>query len=131
MHGTGETLPEHAPFGTSEDVFEAGASLYQARCASCHGTPAHAAAGHANALQLWRPNPRSGGTGVSREAQGAIFRSIAIGAPKQGMPAYRGVLTSTQLWQLTLLLESAGQDLPDPVLDLLERPAKSRERAHP
>ncbi len=124
--GASETAPhataklQTAPFGTSEDVFEAGATLYRARCASCHGTPGHAAAGHANALQLWQKDPRSGGTGVSREAQRTVFESIADGAPRAGMPAYRASLTETQIWQVTLLLGSAGEDLPDPVLHLLE-----------
>ena len=30
-----------APFGISEDVFESGAHVYRAQCASCHGTPGH------------------------------------------------------------------------------------------
>ncbi len=29
------------PFGTSEDVYEAGAHIYRTQCASCHGTPGH------------------------------------------------------------------------------------------
>src|ERR1700743_3800822 len=33
-----------APFGISEDVFESGAHVYRAQCASCHGTPGHDAA---------------------------------------------------------------------------------------
>jgi thiosulfate dehydrogenase len=32
---------EKPPFGTSEDGYEAGAKIYQASCASCHGTPGH------------------------------------------------------------------------------------------
>ncbi len=109
-----------APFGSSEDVFEAGARLYGSRCASCHGTPHHVAAAHPRALQLWQPNHSRGGTGVSQQRPGEIYRSIAGSAPAAGMPAYRGILTSTQLWQLSLLLSSAGQDLPDPVLRLLD-----------
>src|ERR1700678_3852289 len=33
-----------APFGISEDVFESGAHIYRAQCASCHGTPGDAVA---------------------------------------------------------------------------------------
>src|ERR1700734_3065938 len=29
------------PFGISEDVYEGGAKVYKAECASCHGTPGH------------------------------------------------------------------------------------------
>lgn len=111
---------ETPPFGISEDVFEAGARLYGSRCASCHGTPRHIAAAHPAVLQLWRPNPDVGGTGVSHQRPGQIYRSIANGAPAAGMPAYRGGLTSTQLWQISLLLSNAGQEMPDPVLRLLD-----------
>ena len=113
---------EAPPFGISEDVFESGARLYRNRCASCHGTPRRPAAGHPTALQLWQPNRTGGGTGVSHQPPAQIFRTIAEGAPAAGMPAYHGVLTSTQLWQLSLLLGDAGQDLPDPVRHLLEGP---------
>lgn len=116
---TATTDPETAPFGISEDVFEAGARLYASRCASCHGAPHHVAAAHSTALQLWQPNHSAGGTGVSHQRPVQIYRSIAQGAPAAGMPAYRGVLTSAQLWRLSLLLNNAGQDLPDPVLHLL------------
>src|ERR1035438_8139042 len=30
-----------ASFGISEDVYEGGAKVYKAECASCHGTPGH------------------------------------------------------------------------------------------
>ena len=114
--------PEAAapPFGISEDVFEAGARIYGSRCASCHGTPRQVAATHSAVLQLWRPNRAGGGTGVSHQRPAQIYRSIAEGAPATGMPAYRGVLTSTQIWQLSLLLGNAGGELPDPVLHLLD-----------
>lgn len=115
--------PETPPFGISEDVFESGARLYSARCAACHGTPRRsAAAAHPTALQLWQANRAGGGTGVSHQTPAQIYHSIAEGQPAAGMPAYRGVLTSTQIWQLSLLLQSAGQDLPDPVLRLLDAP---------
>ena len=122
-HPTPQTAspePASPPFGISEDVFEAGARLYGGRCVSCHGTPRRVAATHPTALQLWQPNRAGGGTGVSRQQPARIYRSIAEGAPATGMPAYRGVLTSTQMWQLSLLLGNAGQELPDPVLHLLD-----------
>ena len=114
--------PAAPPFGISEDVFEAGAGIYGSRCASCHGTPRQVRAMHTAALQLWQPNRAGGGTGVSRQRPAQIYRSIAEGAPATGMRAYRGVLTSTQIWQLSLLLSNAGGELPDPVLHVLDAP---------
>ena len=111
------------PFGTSEDVFEAGAHIYKVRCASCHGTPGHdatpAVSTNPAARQLWK---RHGETvGVSGQEVGLIYAKIADGAPKSGMPAYENQLSETQIWQLSLLLKSAGQQLPDPVMGILTK----------
>ncbi len=103
------------PFGTSEDVFEAGAHLYAARCASCHGTPRKDVAGKLPSTQLWR----AGRHAVSDPPPGTLFEQISLGTPEKGMPAYARSLTPTQIWQLALLLKNADQDLPDPVLAIL------------
>lgn len=113
-----------APFGTSEDVFEAGARLYAARCASCHGTPTRDAASSPTAPQLWRKARHT----AAAEAPGDLYTQIAAGAPAKGMPAYARVLTDTQIWQVALLLENAEVELPDPVVALLNSRATS---SHP
>ena len=109
--------PPTAPFGISEDVFEAGAHLYSGRCASCHGTPKRDAASTPAAPQMWRKARRT----VSRQAPGDLYTEIAAGAPAKGMPAYASALTDTQIWQIALLLKNADGDLPDPVIDILNR----------
>jgi hypothetical protein len=38
------------------------------------------------------------------------------------MPSYRHTLSETQMWQVSLLLKNADQQLPDPVLRLLQEP---------
>ena len=120
-------LVEHSrrtpPFGISEDVFEAGAHVYQARCANCHGTPRHEAAFGRQmspaAVQLWR-RTTAGNVGISREDPSEIYEKTANGVPGSGMPAFRKTLTDTELWQVSLLLKNADQGLPDPVLKILE-----------
>ncbi|MBB5056631.1 mono/diheme cytochrome c family protein [Granulicella aggregans] len=111
-----------APFGTSEDVFEAGAHIYKLRCASCHGTPGHDAAPARStspaARQLWKRH--GGAVGVSGQEPGLIYAKIADGVPHSGMPAYASQLSETQIWQVSLLLKSAGQQLPDPVIGILK-----------
>lgn len=110
--------PRTPPFGTSEDVFEAGAHLYAARCASCHGTPHSDAPMTAPDTQLWR----SGHHLLASRTPSELYTSIAAGSPAKGMPAYATALTDTQIWQLALLLRSSGQDLPDPVIAILNNP---------
>jgi thiosulfate dehydrogenase len=109
------------PFGISEDVFEGGAKVYRAKCASCHGTPGHdaVAAGttHPAALQLWKK--RAGGVvGVSDKDVAETYRAVANGI-RPGMPAYSKVLSDTQMWQVSLLLKDADMELPVPVAQLL------------
>ena len=105
------------PFGSSEEVFEGGARVYAARCASCHGTPRREARGRVGSPQLFGGARQR----LSAQAPGEVYREIAEGAPAKGMPAYAGVLTETQLWQVTLLLRGAEQELPDPVVAILNR----------
>jgi hypothetical protein len=38
------------------------------------------------------------------------------------MPSFDHVLTDTQMWQVTLLLKNADQQLPDPVVKILTAP---------
>ncbi len=63
-----------APFGISEDVFESGAHIYRAQCASCHGTPGHDVpyAKHMfpEAPQLWKKHGSHGVVGVSDDEPG-------------------------------------------------------------
>jgi mono/diheme cytochrome c family protein len=111
------------PFGTSEDVFEGGAHVYRARCASCHGTPGHDAVIGQKKLpaspQLWK-SANGGGIGVSAREAGDIYAQIAHGRHKSGMPSFATTLSDTQIWQVTLLLKNADKELPDPVIDILE-----------
>ncbi len=115
----GRPLPQ-APFGESEDVFETGARVYVAHCASCHGLPGRDAVARSGAdtpaIQLWHAQDSAVARGVAR-SPGAIYLEIADGVP--GMAGYRHILSETQIWDLTLLLRNAGQELPDPVLHLL------------
>ena len=111
-----------APFGESEEVFETGAKVYVARCASCHGQPGRPAPAGSNATQLWDPHAAAVRHVVAQPA-GVIYEQIAEGvAAANGAPAmagYRHVLSETEMWDVALLLRNAGQELPDPVLHLL------------
>ena len=111
------------PFGTSEDVFESGAHIYQAQCASCHGTPghdvAHAKTMYPSAPQLWKKHARGNVVGVSDDEAGETYWKVANGIRLSGMPAYNHILSDTQMWQVTLLLKNADKPLPDPVTQIL------------
>jgi len=116
------------PFGTSEDVFEAGAKIYRADCAECHGTPGHespyAKYMYPRAPQLWKKHAHGGVVGVSDDEPGETYWKVANGVRLTGMPSYQHILSDTQMWQVSLLLKNADQNLPDPVQQILTAPSK-------
>jgi mono/diheme cytochrome c family protein len=115
-----------APFGTDEDAFEGGAHVYRTQCAGCHGTPGHDVAFakemYPAAPQLWKKHAKNNVVGVSDDEPGETYWKVANGIRLTGMPAYNHVLTDTQMWQVTLLLKNADQQLPDPVMKILTTP---------
>jgi thiosulfate dehydrogenase len=117
-----------APFGISEDLFESGAHIYRAQCASCHGTPGrdvpYAKHMFPSAPQLWKKHGKSGVVGVSDDEAGETYWKVANGIRLSGMPAYNHVLSETQMWQVSLLLKNADKELPDPVRQILNSPAQ-------
>ena len=111
------------PFGTSEDVFEAGARVYRVNCARCHGTPGHdAALGaslHPAAPQLWKKHAHGDVVGVSDDPPGETYGKVENGIRGSRMPAFAHTLSDRQMWEVSLLLKNADQPLPDPVQHLL------------
>jgi thiosulfate dehydrogenase len=116
---------EKPPFGTSEDVFEAGAKIYATSCASCHGTArrevrfAHWM--YPAAPQLFRKHSTTKVVGVSDDDPGVTFWKIKNGIRLTGMPAFHRIYSDAQIWDVALLLKNADQPLPDPVMNLLEQ----------
>jgi thiosulfate dehydrogenase len=111
------------PFGTSEDVYEGGARIYRADCAECHGTPGHDVAYakymYPVAPQLWKKHAKGNVVGVSDDEAGETYWKVSNGIRLTGMPAFKHVLSDTQMWQVTLLLKNADQQMPDPVMKIL------------
>ena len=114
------------PFGISEDVFESGAHVYRAQCASCHGTPAHDVAFakqmFPSAPPLWKAHGTHGVVGVSDDPAGETYWKVANGIRLTGMPSYSHILSDTQMWQVSLLLKNADKELPTPVSQILNSP---------
>lgn len=120
---------QQPPFGTSEQVFESGARMYAASCATCHGVPGHDTAFakymYPTAPQLWRKHKSGNVVGVSDDDAGETYWKIAHGIRLTGMPAFEHLYSSEQMWDIALLLKSADQPMPDPVMQLLEQPANA------
>lgn len=117
-----------APFGTSEDVYESGAHIYHQQCSMCHGIPGAASDigvhEFPSAPQLWRKHRSGSVVGVSDDDVGETYWKVDNGIRLTGMPAFNHILSTTQMWQVSLLLKNADQPLPDPVMAILKQPLR-------
>jgi mono/diheme cytochrome c family protein len=124
LHNRIESEKRNPPFGISEDVFESGARVYRTQCAQCHGTPGHDVASarymYPSAPQLWKKHGNRGVVGVSDDDPGETYWRVANGIRLTGMPAFRHVLSDTEMWQVSLLLKNADKEMPDPVQRILQ-----------
>ena len=115
---------QQPPFGISEDVYETGAMAYKLRCASCHGVPGKdvpfAGGMYPHPPQLWKKQSDGNAVGVSDDEPGETYWKIKNGIRLTGMPSFKGVLTDDEMWDVTLLLKNADQQLPDPVVAILK-----------
>jgi thiosulfate dehydrogenase len=113
------------PVDASPTNLEIGAHIYRQQCAACHGLyglPASFAKGmYPQAPQLWEPHG-NGVVGVSDDPPGETYWKVANGIRLSGMPAFKGNLNETQMWQVSQLLANADKPLPPSVLTLLKQP---------
>jgi mono/diheme cytochrome c family protein len=112
-----------APILVDEDDLIAGAHVYREQCSTCHGYHSKPSAigthMYPSAPPLWEKHGNSDTVGVSDDAPGETYWKVANGIRLTGMPAYKGVLNDTEIWQVSLLLANADKPLPPAVLELL------------
>jgi mono/diheme cytochrome c family protein len=101
-------LPNPVP-GTVTSV-DAGASLYQANCAQCHGVDARGGGPLANTTPIQPPSLRAH---LSAHSDGDLFYFISNGLPG-GMPAWSGTLSETDRWNLINYLRALNDASPPP-----------------
>lgn len=121
------------PFANDEAGAEAGARVYTAECASCHGRPGYDVPSakwmYPRAPQLWKAHGSKGVVGVSDDEPGETYWKVKNGIRLTGMPAYGHILSDTQMWQVSLLLKSADKPLSLALAALLAQPAGTGQAA--
>ncbi len=119
--------PKYPPIAVNEENLVAGAHIYVDQCAVCHGLHGKQAPVGSRmypiAPALWERTNVQDQIGVSGDPPGETYWKIANGLRLSGMPAYQGVLTETEIWQVSLLLANANKPLPPGALALLHEPA--------
>lgn len=91
------TVQSPNPYAGQSEAVLAGAKLYRAHCAACHGSGAD---GHAPAPSLKTPS-------VHGRSDEALFAFLTNGDLKRGMPSWSR-LPDERRWQIVAYLRSLG-----------------------
>jgi thiosulfate dehydrogenase len=109
-------MPKSAPpVAADEAAYTAGAQVYKDHCAVCHGLPGQAQTAIAKGM-FPKPPKLLEGTGVSDDPAGETYWKVAGGIRMTGMPGFDKTLSTTQMWQVSLLLANSDK-LPQTVKD--------------
>jgi len=119
-----------------EESLVAGAHIYNEKCAVCHGFHGKPSQFGPHmypvAPQLWEKHNGSAVIGVSDDPPGETFWKVTNGIRLTGMPAYKGVLSETETWRVSLLLANADKPLPPAAVEILRGvPAEPEAAAAP
>lgn len=114
-------MPKGSPVAANDETYLAGAKIYRAQCAVCHGLPDQPETQISQGMfpkvpQLWKH-------GVDDDPVGETYWKVENGIRLTGMPGFKGTLTEEQIWQVSQLLANAPK-LPPAALDILKLPLK-------
>jgi thiosulfate dehydrogenase len=110
-------IPKTVPITPDEAAYVAGAQIYKDNCAVCHGLPGQAPT--AIALGMFPKPPKlMEGKGVTDDPAQESYWKVAGGIRMTGMPGYDKTLSTTQMWQVSLLLANADK-LPQTARNIL------------
>ena len=117
----------HNPLQPTEANLIAGAKIYQADCASCHGDIQHTHGALAGALYPRAPQFLEDAPDMPENQNHYI---IEHGIRLTGMPAWKQVLNDQQIWQVTTLLGQMDK-LPSTVTDSWKAMAAASAQPEP
>jgi mono/diheme cytochrome c family protein len=101
-------MPKSVPIAADETAFVAGAQIYKDHCAVCHGLPGQPQTAIAHGM-FPKPPKLMEGTGVTDDPPGESYWKVAGGIRMTGMPGFDKTLSTTQMWQVSLLVANADK----------------------
>jgi thiosulfate dehydrogenase len=112
--------PKSVPVETNDMNLIAGARVYVANCAMCHGLPAQKP--DESTSNTFPKPPQFFAQAALDDPPGEIYWETANGIRLTGMPAFKGSggLSDTQLWQVALILTNSDK-LPAAAKSILTR----------
>jgi mono/diheme cytochrome c family protein len=113
-------MPKQEPVQADEPNLVAGAHVYMDNCAVCHGLPAKEQSAIAKG-EFPKPPDLFKGKGVTDDPSGETYWKVANGIRLTGMPGFDQQLSTTEMWQVSLLVANADK-LPDSAKAILSGP---------
>jgi len=101
-------VPKTVPIAADEASLLAGAQVYKEQCAVCHGLPAKTQSAIASGM-FPKPPKLMEGTGVTDDPPGETYWKVSGGIRMTGMPGFEKTLSTTQMWQVSLLCANADK----------------------
>lgn len=120
-------MPKQVPIAADEAAFAAGAQIYKDHCAVCHGLPGQQPTAIAKGM-FPKPPKLMEGTGVTDDEPGETYWKVSGGIRMTGMPGFDKSLSTTQMWQVSLLCANADK-LPQAVKNSLTAPPATTQPA--
>jgi mono/diheme cytochrome c family protein len=100
-----------SPVAADEKSYLDGAEVYKENCAVCHGLPDKPKSTIAQGM--YPPPPELfHGTGVTDDPASETYWKAENGIRLTGMPGFKGRLTETQIWEVSVLVANADKIPP-------------------
>ncbi|HEV2402350.1 MAG TPA: c-type cytochrome [Candidatus Sulfotelmatobacter sp.] len=119
-----QEAPKTVPITADEAAYSAGAQIYKEHCAVCHGVPGTQQTAIAQGM-FPKPPKLMEGKGVTDDPPGETYFKVSGGIRMTGMPAFDKTLSTTQMWQVSLLCANADKISPAVKQILTAPPAPS------
>jgi thiosulfate dehydrogenase len=104
-------MPKSVPIPADEAALTAGAQIYKNHCAVCHGLPGQPQSAIASGM-FPKPPKLMEGTGVTDDTPGETYWKVSGGIRMTGMPGFEKSLSTTEMWQVSLLCANADKLSP-------------------
>ena len=101
-------VPKTVPIAADDAAYAAGAQVYKEHCAVCHGLPGQPQTAIASGM-FPKPPKLMEGKGVTDDPPGETYWKVSGGIRMTGMPGFEKALSTTQMWQVSLLCANADK----------------------
>jgi len=101
-------VPKSVPIQADEANLTTGAQIYKEHCGVCHGLPDVPQSAIAAGM-FPKPPKLMQGTGVTDDSPGETYWKVAGGIRMTGMPGFEKTLSTTQMWQVSLVCANADK----------------------